>query len=73
VSGSLALLAVSLLPTLVGMAGQVYFAGALALGLGLTWLGALQARHPSAVAARRVLLASLLYLPALMALLVLGR
>jgi protoheme IX farnesyltransferase len=73
VSGCLALLVVSLLPTLVGMAGARYFFGALVLGLGFTALGVLQARCPSAAAARRVLFASLLYLPAVLALLVLDK
>ena len=68
-TGCLALLAVSLLPTLVGLAGGVYFAGALALGLGFVTLGAWQAAVPSLGGARRVLYASLLYLPALLALL----
>jgi len=68
-SGSLALLAVSLLPTLIGLAGGVYFAGALVLGAAFVALGAQQALAPSALRARRVLLASLLYLPALLALL----
>jgi protoheme IX farnesyltransferase len=69
VSGCLALLAVSLLPTLIGLAGGVYFAGALALGAAFVALGAQQALAPSVARARRVLLASLLYLPALLALL----
>ncbi len=73
VMASLGLLAVSLLPTLIGMAGPVYFAGALLLGLGLTVLGARQAFDPSAAAARRVLLGSLLYLPAVLALLALDK
>jgi protoheme IX farnesyltransferase len=68
-SGCLALLAVSLLPTLIGLAGGLYFAGALVLGAGFVALGAQQALAPSAPRARRVLLASLLYLPALLALL----
>jgi protoheme IX farnesyltransferase len=68
-TGCLALLAVSLLPTLVGLAGGIYFAGALALGLGFVTLGAWQAVVPSLGGARRVLYASLLYLPALLALL----
>ncbi len=68
-TGCLALLAVSLLPTLVGLAGGVYFAGALALGVGFATLGAWQAAVPSLSGARRVLYASLLYLPALLALL----
>src|SRR5262245_20573630 len=73
VSAALGLLAVSLLPTLVGLAGPVYFVGALVLGTGLTVFGALQAREPSSAAARRVLLASLLYLPAVLALLALDK
>jgi heme o synthase len=69
VMGSLALLAVSLLPTLIGLTGPIYFAGALLSGVSLTVLGALQARTPSSGAARRVLFASLLYLPLVLALL----
>jgi heme o synthase len=68
-SGCLALLAVSLLPTLIGLAGGVYFAGALVLGAVFLVFGAQQALMPSPLRARRVLLASLLYLPALLALL----
>jgi protoheme IX farnesyltransferase len=69
VMGCLALLAVSLLPTLVGLAGALYFTGAFVLGVAFVALGALQALSPSSTAARRVLFASLLYLPALLALL----
>ena len=73
VTGCLALLGVSLLPTLIGLAGGVYFAGALALGLGFVALGARQALAPSLGGARRVLFASLLYLPALLTLLALDK
>jgi protoheme IX farnesyltransferase len=69
VTACLALLAVSLLPTLIGLTGALYFVGALALGIGLIVLGGLQALSPSTGSARRVLYASLLYLPALLALL----
>jgi heme o synthase len=69
VTACLALLAVSLLPTLIGLTGAVYFAGALALGFILTVLGGLQALTPSPASARRVLYATLLYLPVLLALL----
>ncbi len=69
VTGCLALLAVSMLPTLIGLAGPVYFAGASVLGTWLFVLGARQALAPSTAAARRVLFASLLYLPLLLALL----
>jgi protoheme IX farnesyltransferase len=60
---------VSLLPTLVGLAGGLYFAGALVLGIVFVAAGAMQARSRSSVAARWVLFASLLYLPVLLALL----
>jgi protoheme IX farnesyltransferase len=73
VTGCLALLGVSLLPTLIGLAGGVYFGGALALGLGFVALGARQALAPSVGGARRVLFGSLLYLPALLALLALDK
>jgi len=73
VTGCLALLAVSLLPTLIGMAGPLYFVGALLLGLVFATFGTLQALAPSSLAARRVLLASLLYLPAVLALLALDK
>jgi len=69
VTAGLALLAVSLLPTLIGLAGGLYFAGALVLGVTQAVLGGMQALAPSATSARRVLYASLLYLPALLALL----
>jgi heme o synthase len=73
VSGCLGLLVVSLLPTLVGLAGPVYFVGALVLGAGFAAVGLRQALEPSAMAARRVLLASLLYLPAVLTLLALDK
>lgn len=73
VVGCLALLAVGLLPTVSGLAGAAYFAGALILGLVFLACGMLQAFAPSAAAARRVLFASLLYLPALLVLLALDK
>lgn len=72
-NGSFGLLVVSLMPTLLGLAGPAYFAGAFLLGLGLLALGARQALAPSGAAARHVLLGSLLYLPALLALLALDK
>jgi protoheme IX farnesyltransferase len=69
VTGCLALLVVSLLPTLIGLAGPVYFVGAFLLGTGFLVLGTRQALTPSPGSARRVLFASLLYLPILLALL----
>ncbi len=73
VTACLGLLAVSLLPTLIGIAGPVYFVGAFVSGAAFTVSGALQALQPSAPAARRVLFASLLYLPAVLALLALDK
>jgi protoheme IX farnesyltransferase len=73
VTACLGLLAVSLLPTVIGLAGPTYFVGALVCGIVFTVFGALQAVEPSAVAARRVLFASLLYLPAVLALLALDK
>lgn len=68
VAGCLALVAVGLLPTLIGLTGHVYFVGALALGLLFLGCGMAQAASRSVVAARRLLFASLLYLPTLLAL-----
>jgi protoheme IX farnesyltransferase len=68
-TGVVGLLVVSLLPTLIGLAGGIYFVGALALGLAFVAAGAIQARSRSSAAARWVLFASLLYLPVLLALL----
>jgi protoheme IX farnesyltransferase len=68
VLGCLSLLAVSLLPSLIGMAGPAYFAGALLLGLAFTGLGIAHLLAPSSQRVRRVMLASFLYLPLLLAL-----
>src|SRR6266478_6016718 len=54
VSACLGLLAVSVLPTLIGLTGAAYFAGALGLGLMFVALGVAHARTPSTVSARRV-------------------
>jgi protoheme IX farnesyltransferase len=71
--GCLALLAVGCLPTLVGLAGPVYFFGALVLGAGFLACGLAQALAPSLAAARRLLLASVVYLPLLLGLMALDR
>jgi protoheme IX farnesyltransferase len=63
---SLALLAVGLLPTTIRLAGVVYFGTALILGLMMLVCGLILARSFSPTAARRLLLASLIYLPALL-------
>jgi protoheme IX farnesyltransferase len=62
----LALLAVSLTPTLLGVAGALYFSVALAAGVGFLAFAAALAVRPSLEGARRVMLASLIYLPVLL-------
>ena len=56
-------LAVGLLPTLVGLAGTLYFVAAFALGLMFLGFGLELAFARTTAAARRLLLASLVYLP----------
>jgi protoheme IX farnesyltransferase len=73
ISNCLALLPVSLLPTIVGMAGRVYFIGALALSLFFLACGIAVMRHRSNATVRRLLRASLLYLPILLALMALDK
>lgn len=70
---SLALVPVSLLPRFFGSAGNVYLAGALALGLLFVLAGARAAFDRTRPRARQVLLASVVYLPLLYGLLVLDR
>jgi len=67
VSYCLALLAVGLIPTLTGFTGVTYFFCALALGSIFLWYGVLLALSCSQAAARRLLFASLVYLPVLLA------
>jgi protoheme IX farnesyltransferase len=69
ITNCLALLPVSLLPTIIGLAGPVYFIGALILGLTFLGFGILVAIEKNNLSARRMMLASLAYLPALLGLL----
>lgn len=73
VANLLALLPVALLPNLIGVAGGLYFAGALVLTVLFLAIGIVFAVTRTRSAARWVFLASLAYLPALLALLALGR
>jgi protoheme IX farnesyltransferase len=66
-SHCLALLAVGLLPTLVGLAGPVYFCVAFGLGSMFLWYSVRLALARSPESARRLLFASLIYLPLLLA------
>ena len=70
---ALALIPVSLTPTLLGLTGGVYFFGALALGVAFLACGLGMAMDHGRKGARRLLLASVTYLPILLALLVLDR
>jgi protoheme IX farnesyltransferase len=63
---SAALFTVALLPTLLRVTGPIYFATALALGLGLLSASVRLSRSRSLADARRLLYATLIYLPALL-------
>jgi heme o synthase len=69
----LALLTASLLPTVLGLTGAVYFTGAFLLGLGLLALGSKLTLQCTGARARRLFLASVVYLPLLLALMVLDK
>ncbi len=73
VGHSLILLPLSLVPTLLGVTGEVYFYGALVLGLGFAALAAPFLLGGTARAARRLLLGSVVYLPVLLGLMALDR
>jgi protoheme IX farnesyltransferase len=70
---AMALLPISLLPTLLGVTGVWYFFGALALGVGyiIAGTGLLVAASPAR--AWRLFFVSILYLPALLTLMVLDK
>jgi len=70
VSHTLALLAVSLSPFVFKLAGPVYFTGALVLGMGYSWCAIQFSRQLTLARARMLFLASILYLPLLLALMV---
>ena len=72
---SVALIPISVLPTLMGMAGRIYFAGAVVLSFALLYFGARLtflklplASAASKMRARHVLQATVIYLPLLFAL-----
>jgi protoheme IX farnesyltransferase len=73
VTYTLLLVPVSLLPVAVGIAGPVYLVGAAVLGIGFLFFSAKAALVRTTWQARKLLLASVLYLPALFALMVLNR
>jgi protoheme IX farnesyltransferase len=73
VSYSAVLVPVSLLPTLVGLSGGIYFGGAILLGLGVLALAVDFGRHRTGPRARRLFYATLVYLPVLWVLLLADR
>jgi len=64
------LIGVSVLPTAIGMTGKVYCVGALVMGFALLVVGAVFARSQSFLDARRLLKASVVYLPLLLLLII---
>ena len=70
---SLVLLPMSLLPKFVAMAGDVYFFGAIVMGLMFAYSAMRVWLDHSAARARQVLLASVVYLPVLYGLLAIDR
>ncbi len=73
VGHTLALLAVSLCPFVFHLAGPIYLAGAVVLGAAYLWCAIQFARRLTTARARRLFFASILYLPLLLALLVLDK
>ena len=73
VSHCAALLAVSLLPTLLGLAGAIYFLVAFVLGIGFLASGISLVMESTLAGARRLLFASLIYLPVLLLVMALDR
>ena len=67
------LIPVSLFPVLLGMSGKVYLVGALLLGGWFLYTGVRVAFDLTNVRARRVLLASIIYLPAIYGLMIFDR
>jgi protoheme IX farnesyltransferase len=64
-----ALIPLSLMPTFLGYADRAYLVGALLLSSSFAWCAVQLALRRSNAVARRLLLASIVYLPALLVLL----
>ena len=73
VSHTLGLLPISLCPFLLKLAGAVYLAGALVLGLAFLWQAVQFSRELTVQRARQLFYASILYLPLLLGLMVLDK
>jgi heme o synthase len=70
---AMALLPVSLLPTVLGVTGTVYFFGALVLGVAYAAVSLAMTRTTTIARAWRVFLVSIVYLPALLTLMVVDK
>ncbi len=70
---ALALLPISLLPTMLGVTGTLYFFGALVLGITYAAVGATLLTAATPARAWRVFFVSIVYLPALLTLMVLDK
>ncbi len=70
---SFGLIPVSLFPALLGVTGVVYFGGALLLGLAFFFFAIQFSRYLTAERARALFIASIIYLPVLLGLLVLDK
>jgi heme o synthase len=73
VVASIMLIPISLAPGLIGMTGTFYTIAAMAAGGGMLFSGVHLQRERTSARARHVFLASVLYLPVLFAIMVLGR
>jgi protoheme IX farnesyltransferase len=73
VSHTLALSFVALCPFAFKLAGPIYLAGALVLGAGFLWCAIQFSRQLTLARARQLFLASILYLPLLLAVMVLDK
>jgi heme o synthase len=70
---TVALLPVSVLPVFLGQAGTIYLIGTLLLGLAFLVCGARMARGRTKILAKRMVLASVVYLPLVFALLMVNK
>lgn len=69
----LSLVPISLTPTLLGLTGWVYFGGAFLLGIAFCWSSLQAALKRTNTAAKQLLFASILYLPILIALMIVDK
>ncbi len=68
-----ALVPISLFPTKLGLTGEIYFIGALVLGLGFLASGVMVAIKRTNTSAKQMLFASIIYLPVLLLLMIIDK